>query len=142
MLRLYLDLCCFNRPFDDQKQLKVRLETEAKLAIQERILNGVYELAWSYIMDFENTQNPFPVKMSSIADWKTFACAHATENDKVVSLAESLSAKGIKPCDALHISCAVEMLCDYFVTTDRKLLNTPVEGITMISPIRFIEEHD
>jgi len=120
----------------------VRLETEAKLAIQERILDGVYELAWSYIMDFENAQNPFPAKMSSIADWKAFACTHAAENDRVISHAEFLSTKGIRSCDALHISCAMEMLCDYFVTTDRKLLNTPVEGITIINPIRFIEEQD
>ena len=32
-LKLYLDNCCFNRPFDDQSQLLVRLETEAKLFI-------------------------------------------------------------------------------------------------------------
>jgi len=31
--RLYLDNCCFNRPFDNQKQLKIKLETEAKLFI-------------------------------------------------------------------------------------------------------------
>jgi predicted nucleic acid-binding protein len=31
-MKLYLDLCCFNRPFDDQSQLLVRLQTEAKLA--------------------------------------------------------------------------------------------------------------
>jgi len=33
-MRIYLDNCCYNRPFDDQNQLSVRLETEAKLAIQ------------------------------------------------------------------------------------------------------------
>ena len=37
MIRLYLDLCCFNRPFDDQSQTRVRLETEAKLALQEHV---------------------------------------------------------------------------------------------------------
>ena len=30
-MRVYLDNCCYNRPFDDQNQLKVRLETIAKL---------------------------------------------------------------------------------------------------------------
>jgi len=35
--KLYLDNCCFNRPFDDQSQMLVRLETEAKLFIQEGI---------------------------------------------------------------------------------------------------------
>ncbi len=30
-MRVYLDNCCYNRPFDEQDQLSVRLETEAKL---------------------------------------------------------------------------------------------------------------
>jgi len=29
MERVYLDLCCLNRPFDDQTQERIRLETEA-----------------------------------------------------------------------------------------------------------------
>ena len=33
-MRVYLDNCCYNRPFDEQDQLSVRLETEAKLYIQ------------------------------------------------------------------------------------------------------------
>ncbi len=28
---IYLDNCCFNRPFDDQEQLNIRIETESKL---------------------------------------------------------------------------------------------------------------
>jgi hypothetical protein len=32
--KIYLDMCSYNRPFDDQEQMKVRLETEAKLYIQ------------------------------------------------------------------------------------------------------------
>ncbi len=50
-MRIYLDNCCFNRPFDDQGQTRVRLEAEAKLCIQENIREGALELAWSYIID-------------------------------------------------------------------------------------------
>ena len=32
-MRVYLDNCCYNRPFDEQTQLKVRLETEAKMDV-------------------------------------------------------------------------------------------------------------
>ena len=46
-MRVYLDNCCYNRPFDDQSQLKVRLETEAKLAIQAMMRTGVLEYVWS-----------------------------------------------------------------------------------------------
>ena len=58
-MRIYLDNCCFNRPFDDQGQIRVRLETEAKLCIQENIRGGALELAWSYIIDSENGSEPF-----------------------------------------------------------------------------------
>ena len=38
-MKIYLDNCCFNRPFDDQNQLKVRLEAEAKLYVQTKIID-------------------------------------------------------------------------------------------------------
>jgi hypothetical protein len=36
-LLIYLDICCFNRPFDQQEQTLVRLQTEAKLAVQRGV---------------------------------------------------------------------------------------------------------
>jgi hypothetical protein len=50
-MRVYLDNCCFNRPFDDQSQARVRLEAEAKLEIQQRVQNRRIELAWSYVLE-------------------------------------------------------------------------------------------
>ena len=44
-MRVYLDNCCYNRPFDDQSQLKVRLETEAKLFVQQLMRTGTVEYA-------------------------------------------------------------------------------------------------
>jgi len=43
-MRVYLDNCSMNRPFDCQKQLRIRLETEAKLAIQQHVHAGDIEL--------------------------------------------------------------------------------------------------
>jgi len=67
MMRLYLDNCAFNRPFDDQSHIRVRLEAEAKLYIQGRIKEGNTELVWSYILDIENDQNLFEEKRNAIA---------------------------------------------------------------------------
>lgn len=58
-MKLYLDNCVFNRPFDDQSNIKILLEAEAKLKVQENIRLGLYELVWSYILDYENEKNPF-----------------------------------------------------------------------------------
>ncbi|GAP72719.1 hypothetical protein SAMD00024442_4_72 [Candidatus Symbiothrix dinenymphae] len=54
MYRIYLDNCCFNRPYDNQSQLKVIFETQAKLFIQGLVLKNNVELVWSYVLKFEN----------------------------------------------------------------------------------------
>jgi hypothetical protein len=36
-MKIYLDVCCLNRPFDDQTQDRIRLETEAVMLILGRI---------------------------------------------------------------------------------------------------------
>ena len=49
-MRVYLDNCCYNRPFDEQVQLRVRLETEAKMEIQSQMRLGVVEYVWSEML--------------------------------------------------------------------------------------------
>ena len=138
--RIYLDNCCFNRPFDNQEQLKIKLETEAKLFIQQAILMGKHELVWSYILEFENNQNPYEERRNAIRDWKKYANVFCMENDKVLTYAETLFDKGIKVKDALHIACAVDANSDLFITTDKKLINTVIPEIRVINPLTFINE--
>lgn len=58
-LRIYLDNCCYNRPYDDQLQIRISLEAQAKIFIQNAIKLGKIELATSYILVYENNKNPF-----------------------------------------------------------------------------------
>ena len=44
MKRIYLDVCCLNRPFDNQDLDLVRLESEAVRLILKHIRTG--ELIW------------------------------------------------------------------------------------------------
>ena len=81
--RLYLDNCCFNRPYDDQSILKNYLEAEAKVYIQKEILNKKYELAWSYMMDYEVSFNPFTDRKIQIMKWKNLAIADIDESGEV-----------------------------------------------------------
>jgi len=57
-MTIYLDVCCLNRPFDDQSQNRVRLEAEAVLSILEMADTGKLELAASDIIDDELSQMP------------------------------------------------------------------------------------
>ena len=121
-MRVYLDNCCFNRPFDDQSHPRVRLEAEAKLDVQQRIKNKEIELAWSYMLDYENQANPFEERRDVIARWKTAAAVDVAETDAVVQQAREIASRGLHAKDALHVACAIVAGCDFFLTTDDFLL--------------------
>ena len=65
-MRIYLDMCCYNRPYDDQTQTRIALESQAKLHIQSMIKEGRYDLVGSYALDYEVSRNPFDMRRSSI----------------------------------------------------------------------------
>ena len=56
-MRIYLDNCCYNRPYDDQLQMRIHLDTEAKLHIQDMVKNNELELVTSYMLDYENAKS-------------------------------------------------------------------------------------
>ena len=54
MKRIYLDNCCYNRPYDDQTQVRISLESQAKLEIQRMIKEQQISLVTSYMNRYEN----------------------------------------------------------------------------------------
>jgi predicted nucleic acid-binding protein len=137
-MRVYLDICAFNRPFDDQAHIRIRLEAEAKLYIQGRIKASEVELVWSYILDIENDQNPFKEKRLAVGRWRKYAAVDIGESTAVLDKANQLVAIGIRPKDALHVACAIAGKADYFMTTDDKLLKR-LSGETQTKAIGPIE---
>jgi predicted nucleic acid-binding protein len=55
----------------------------------------------------------------------------------IVKNASKIMAKNIKAKDSLHIACALEAKCKYFITTDRKVLNKSIDDIIIINPVDF-----
>ncbi len=141
-MRLYLDNCCFNRPFDDQSQSRIRFETEAKLKIQEEIRLGTFQLIWSYILDYENNRNPYQERKLRIKKWKRYANGDAEDSSVVIGTAKKLNKKGFHKIDSLYIACAIISNCEYFLTTDDHILKRAklLNDIKIRDPIGFIEE--
>lgn len=139
---IYLDNCMFNRPFDNQDNIRVRLETESKLHIQELIKNGELDLVWSYILAYENSQNPFFERRFAIEKWQKLAKVLIGENQAIKTYAKILMEQNIKIKDALHIAFAVNAQAEYFLSTDNKLLNKMQANndIVALNPIDFIQE--
>jgi len=138
--RIYLDNCCFNRPYDDQTHLSIRLEAEAKIFVQNQILQGTFELAWSFMMDYEITSNPFQDRITAFLNWQNIAVVDIDPIEEVLALGKIISQKNIKRKDALHIACAIKASCEYFLTTDRGILNKDIPEIILINPLDFIQK--
>lgn len=107
-MKIYLDQCAYNRPFDDQSNVKNKLETMAKLHIQSQIKQGKYELVWSYMLDFENSNNPNEENKISIQQWENIAKYKCKSSDKILMRGQEIEKQNIRSKDALHIACAIE----------------------------------
>lgn len=138
-MRVYLDNCCYNRPFDNQGQLKVLLETLAKLDIQRQMRDGVIEYAWSEVLDFEVGKSRFVDRKRQIAPWAEGAVVHVELNEAIRLRAREFEATGIKAMDALHLASAEAADCDWFFTTDRGILNKarPMTAMRVANPVEF-----
>ena len=142
MLKIYLDNCCYNRPFDEQINELILLETEAKLIIQNNIKKGVYSFIWSFMLSSENDENPSDDKRDIINSWGMLADEYCVASEDILSNAKKYMQIGLKHKDAIHIACAVKHKCDYFITTDKKLMNknNKINEIKIVNPMVFILE--
>ena len=140
-MRIYLDNCSYNRPYDDQSQMRIHLETQAKLHIQDMIRKKQIELVTSYVLDFENSNNRSIQKKMAIEKFmKDYATLYVSNkhSDKFAEIADSIMETGVKEKDAYHVACALMAECDYFVTTDDRLLKYQSEKIKLVTPGEFI----
>jgi predicted nucleic acid-binding protein len=119
----------------------IRLETDAKLYIQQLVRDQKIELAWSFILDYENAANPNNEVKEKIAEWKTFAVVDIDYSEGIASDAFKLMRLGLRQKDASHIACALASQCDCFLTTDKKILNKDVTGIELLNPIDYVRRY-
>jgi len=121
-MKIYLDMCCFNRPYDDQTQSRIHLETGAKLLLQQKVKNAECELVWSSVLDYECHNNPFEERRHAIIQWRWMASVNVLTSAQIISKAKVLQTQGIGEFDALHVACALAGQADLFITTDDRLL--------------------
>ncbi|CAK0757656.1 PIN domain-containing protein [Gammaproteobacteria bacterium] len=122
MKTIYMDMCCFNRPYDDQTQARIRLETEAKLLLQQLVKEGSCDLVWSAVLDFECDRNPYVEHRLAILQWRMLATRLVLSDQSVIAQSRQLAQHGIGHYDALHVASAVSGGAELFVTTDDRLM--------------------
>lgn len=120
--RIYLDVCCWNRPFDDFSQERIRLEAEAVLLIYEKFRLGIWVLLSSDIVEAELRQTPDRQRVDLIIAALAICQIKAKLSDAVKKRAASLVKLGFKPFDAAHLASAEAVNADVFLTTDDRLI--------------------
>jgi predicted nucleic acid-binding protein len=139
-MRVYLDNCCLNRPYDDKTFPVARMEAEAKLFIQRLIQENKIELVISFMSLKENDDNPYIERKINISNFFPYVCCIIDETfvESAIQISNQISRDGIKNKDALHVACAIIAKCNYFITTDKRLLKLENKAIVLINPIQFI----
>jgi len=142
--KIYLDVCCYNRPFDDQTHDIVHIEAEAVLTILKLCEFHDLILYKSKIVDLEISKISNDFKKSKVNFLKDVAQESIEVNSEVASLAKSLEKAGITAFDALHVALAQEA-DTIFITTDHKLINKcnrlkDLVKISIKNPVDFVME--
>ncbi|MEA1960817.1 MAG: PIN domain-containing protein [Bacillota bacterium] len=142
---VYLDVCCLNRPFDDQSQDRIRLESEAVIIVLSFCESGNWQLVVSDVVDYEISRIPDPERKERIMAYTDLAHDCIELNNNIKRRALKLTQIGFKPYDALHIACAESANIDVFLTTDDKLLSLARRSkeelvVEVINPLIWLME--
>jgi predicted nucleic acid-binding protein len=142
-VKIYLDVCCLNRPFDDHRQERIQLESEAVVAILGRSKTLI--LLSSEIVDFEIAKIPDEDRKQKVTLLSSISNMKIAIDGEIISRAKALNEMGFKSFDAFHIACAEKGQADALLTTDDHLLKKAISHMEFIkvrieNPLRWVME--
>ncbi len=142
---IYLDVCCLNRPFDDQTQARIRLESEATLIILAQCEQGQLEWVGSKVLAWEIDKTPDPERKQRVQLLASGVHHTVSIGQSEIARARHIREWGIAAVDALHLACAESGGVDVFLTTDDRLVRrakTYAEQlhIRVENPLKWLRE--
>ncbi len=140
-MRVYIDTSVFNRPFDDQTQPRIWLETLALGLILQLVESGEATLVNSSVLEFENNRNPFPLRREWMERCLGLATEYQRADESIQQRAEELERAGLSAIDALHIAVSESAQADFFIACDDRLLKKGKQfKVKCINPVDFVQQ--
>jgi len=142
---IYLDVCCLNRPFDNQQQERVRLESEAVLLILARCQQRDWNLLGSEAILAEIAQTPNLERQTQLSALAGLAIAQIAIDQSIEVRAASFIAEGFAVFDGLHLACAESGRANVLLTTDDRLLRRAMRRadilqVSVANPVQWLLE--
>jgi len=144
-MKIYLDVCCLNRPFDDQTQTRIHLESEAIVSILQRVEDDEWQLISSDAVAYEIQKTPNEERQERLWSLESRATMRVEITGSILQRAEEVEKLGFKTYDALHLSFAESAEVDVFLSTDDKLLNQAQRfkkeiNLAVANPLSWLQE--
>lgn len=146
-MNIYLDTCCLNRPFDDQSQERIRLESEAVILILAHVQNHSWRWIGSDVLHYEVTQIADYERRYRILALMEHVDETASIDSAITERTIELEQLGFRTYDAMHIAAAEAINVDVFLTTDDRLLRLAARlesriFVAVKNPLTWLSEDD
>jgi len=141
-IKLYLDMCVWKRPFDDQSNDRIWIESQAIMRIFDLAHVGDMQIFISMALVIENERNPKAWRKHRVATLMTSFGRPMPLTEAVLVRALDIRGLGFMDMDALHLAFAENLKLDYFVTCDDAILGQQDSvKIAIINPVDLLKEH-
>jgi len=142
---VYLDVCAFCRPFDDQGYVRIRLETDAVNLILAKVRDGKYRLLVSPVhrREIQAISDAYE-RQELLSLLEAFGVPTDVDLPATRARAEEFYGKGFGVADAAHVAFAEQSGAD-FITCDDKLVKQCLRnkvGTWCGDPVLFCVKED
>jgi predicted nucleic acid-binding protein len=139
--KIYFDVCTLCRPFDDQAEMRVRMETSAFLLIMDKIKEGEYTAVLSEVHLAElYAIKQLWLRTEALLIAQKFEKVEVSDVTPLRDKAEALYFDGFGVADAAHLAYA-EVIADFFVSCDDRLIRKSLKQqlqLVVLSPVEFV----
>ena len=143
---IYLDYNCFQRGFDDQRQVRIRMETVACEAVFSKAEDGEVHLVWSFMHEDESALCPFPERKLEAASLSALCRTRMGPTEDVRRMALSFQRKApLSAKDALHLACARVAGANVLLTCDDeflKLASRAAPDVESLNPVDYVRRKE
>jgi hypothetical protein len=143
-MKIYLNVSCLNRPFDNQTQPRIHLESAAITLIFDRFDAGLWEQVASRMSEIEVLAISDPIRRNRVLQLLPERIMELTP--EVFRRARELVTRGLSAADAVHLSAAENLDVDAMLTCDDRFLRRATSlanqiKVPVVNPVDWLKEH-